>query len=93
MPKQNARANDLLRRRDSLRKARQLWLAGLVIWGIVVGWVLFGLVNSITDDLDVLPAWVLVWLVPVLLLAAGTLVTHLRVRGCERDLVEVERQG
>ena len=91
MPK-NARINDLLRRRDTLRKGRQLWLAGLVIWGVVVGWVLFGLVNSITDDLDVLLTWALVWLLPVLVLAGGVLLTHLRVRDCDRQLVDAERQ-
>ena len=91
MPKQNARANDLLRRRDSLRKARQLWIAGLAIWGIVVGWVVFGFINSLTDDLDVRLTWVLVWLLPVLVLAGGMLLTQLRVRSCDADLVEVER--
>ncbi len=91
MPKQNARANDLLRRRESLRKARQLWIAGLVIWGVVVGWVIFGFINSLTDDLDVRLTWVLVWLLPVLVLAGGTLLTQLRVRSCDADLVEVER--
>lgn len=91
MPKQNARANDLLRRRDSLRKARQLWIAGLVIWGVVVGWVVFGFVNSVTDDVDVRLTWVITWLLPVLVLAGGTLVTHLRVRGCDTDLVKIER--
>ena len=91
MPK-NARINDLLRRRDTLRKGRQLWLAGLVIWGVVVGWVLFGLVNSITDDIDVRLTWVVVWLLPVLVLAGGVLLTHLRVRDCDRQLVDAERQ-
>ena len=91
MPKKNARSNELLRRRDSLRKTRQLWMAGLVIWGVVVGWVVFGFVNSVTDDNDVRLTWVVVWLLPVLVLAGGTLVTHLRVRTCEADLVEVER--
>jgi len=91
VPKQNARANELLRRRDSLRKARQLWIAGLVIWGVVVGWVVFGFVNSVTDDMDVRLTWIVVWLLPVAILAGGTLVTHLRVRGCDADLVEIER--
>lgn len=91
MPKQNARANDLLRRRDSLQKARQLWIAGLVVWGVVVGWVIFGFVNSVTDDSDVRLTWGLAWLLPVVLLAGGSLVTHLRVRACDADLVEIER--
>lgn len=93
MPKKNARANDLLRRRDALRKTRQLWVAGLVIWGVVVGWVVFGFVNSVTDDIDVRLTWVLTWLVPVAILAVGTLVTHARVRTCDADLVEVERSA
>ncbi len=91
VPKQNARANDLLRRRDSLRKTRQLWIAGLVIWGVVLGWVIFGFINSVTDDTDVRLTWALSWLLPVLVLAGGTLVTQLRVRACDADLVEVER--
>jgi hypothetical protein len=91
VPKRNARANELLRRRDGLRKRRQIWIAGLVIWGVVVGWVVFGFVNSITDDVNVLLTWVVVWLLPVLVLAGGTLVTHLRARSCDADLVELER--
>ncbi len=91
MPKQNARVNELLRRRDTLKRARQVWIGGLVVWGVVVGWVLFGFVNSLTNDMDVRITWVLVWLVPVLILAAGTLVTHLRLRRCSADLVAVER--
>jgi hypothetical protein len=93
VPKRNARANDLLRRRDSLQKARQLWIAGLVIWGVVVGWVAFGFVNSVTDDVDVRLTWVLVWLLPVLVLAAGTLLTVRRLRACADALVEVERSA
>lgn len=92
MPKQKARANELLRRRDALRKARQLWIAGLVIWGVVVGWVIFGFINSVTDDTDVRLTWVLAWLLPVLILAGGALATHLRVRSCDADLVDVERR-
>jgi hypothetical protein len=92
VPKQNARANELLRRRESLKRARQVWIGGLVVWGVVVGWVIFGFVNSVTDDMDVRLTWVLVWLLPVLVLAGGTLLTHLRVRSCNTDLVELERQ-
>lgn len=91
MPKQNARANELLRRRDRLRRARQLWLAGLVIWGVVVGWVAFGLVNSLTADDAVWRDWVLVWLLPVAVLAIGALVVQLRLREIGTALVEVER--
>jgi hypothetical protein len=91
MPKQNARANELLRTRDSLKRTRQVWIAGVVIWGVIVGWAAFGLVNAITDDADVRLTWVLVWLVPVLILGGGTLLTQRRLRSCEAALVEVER--
>ena len=92
MPKQNSRANALLRRRDALRRTRQLWAAGLVVWGVVVGWVVFGLVNSITDDVDVRLTWILTWLLPVTVLAGGTLVAHMRMRACDAELVESERR-
>lgn len=91
MSKPNARANELLRSRDTWRRRRQVWLAGLVIWGVVLGWVIFGFVNSLTDDMDVRLTWVLVWLLPVLVLAGGSGVAHRRVRACEQDLVDVER--
>ena len=91
MPKQNARANELIRRRDRIRRARQLWLAGLVIWGVVVGWVAFGLVNSLTADEAVWRDWLLVWLLPVAVLAIGALVMQLRLRAVGVALVEVER--
>lgn len=87
MAKNNSRAYELLRRRNSLKRTRQVWVACLVIWGVVLGWVLWGFVNSITDNLDVLLGWVLIWLLPVLLLAVGSLVTHLRLRSCEADLL------
>ena len=93
MPRQNARANDLIRRRDRLRRTRQLWIAGLVIWAVVVGWVAFGFLNSLTADDAVWRDWLLVWLLPVAVLATGTLVTHLRLRGVGTALVEVERGG
>lgn len=78
----------LLRRRDTLRKRRQLWVAGIVIWGVVVGWVLFGVVNSFSDDADVRLTWLITWLLPVVIFLAGTLTTQASLRACERDLVK-----
>jgi hypothetical protein len=77
----------LLRRRDTLRKRRQLWIAGVIVWGIVVGWVLFGIVNSISGDVDVRLTWLLTWLVPVVVFGLGTLITQTALRSCERDLL------
>ena len=87
----NAHAYELLRRRDALKRTRQVWLAGLVVWGVVVGWLAFGFVNSVTDDMDVRLTWVLTWLVPVLVLGVGSLLTHRRLAACEAQLVQVDR--
>jgi len=76
----------LLRRREALKKRRQLWVAGLVIWGVVVGWVLFGVVNSFTDDVDVRLTWLLTWLLPVAVFGVGTLVVIGQLRANQRDL-------
>ena len=76
----------LLRRRDALKKRRQLWVAGLVIWGVVVGWVLFGVVNSFTDDVDVRLTWLLTWLLPVAVFGVGTLLVIGQLRVNQRDL-------
>lgn len=81
-----AREFALLRRRDSLRKRRQLWVAGVVVWGVVVGWVLFGVVNSFTDDVDVRLSWLLTWLAPMVVLVAGTLVTSAQLRSNQAEL-------
>lgn len=76
----------LLRRRDALKKRRQLWIAGLIIWAVVVGWVLFGVVNSFTDDVDVRLTWLLTWLLPVAVFGVGTLVVIGQLRANQRDL-------
>ena len=76
----------LLRRRDALKRRRQLWVAGLVIWGVVVGWVLFGVVNSFTDDVDVRLTWLLTWLLPVAVFGVGTLLVIGQLRVNQRDL-------
>ena len=76
----------LLRRRDALKKRRQLWIAGLIIWGVVVGWVLFGVVNSFTDDVDVRLTGLRTWLLPVAVFGVGTLVVIGQLRANQRDL-------
>ena len=93
MSKENARAYALLRQRDALKRTRQVWLAGLVIWAVVLGWVVWGLVNSFTDNLDVRLSWAVLWLLPVLVLGGGTWLTHRRLKACDTDLRSVERHG
>ena len=91
MPKENAHAYELLRQRDSLKRTRQVWVGGLVVWAVVVGWVLFGFLNSFTDDLNAWLSWLLTWLVPVLILGTGSLMTILRLRAVEAGLLHLDR--
>ena len=86
----NAAIEALLRQRDRLLKRRQLWVAGLVIWGVVVGWVLFGVVNSFTDDIDVRLTWIITWLLPVAILLIGSAVTWLQLRKVQQELVALD---
>ena len=91
MSKDNAHAYDLLRQRDSLKRTRQVWIGCLVIWGAVVGWVLFGAFNMVTDEVDAKLSWLLMWLIPVLILGAGCLATQLRLKSVETQLLNVDR--
>lgn len=86
MSKQNSHAFALERKRDRLLRTRQLWAAGLVIWAVVIGWVIWGFINALTDAADMRLVWLLGWLVPVLVLGAGLWVTHRRLRRCEVEL-------
>jgi cytochrome bd-type quinol oxidase subunit 2 len=90
-PKTEARTQALLRERSARRRAMQLWIALTVIWGVVVGWVAFGFVNSVTDDTDVPFAW-LVYAVPLAVLVVGSLLAVLRVRRTDRDLVALAEE-
>ena len=92
MAKTGARTQALLRERSARRRAMQVWLALTVIWGVVVGWVVFGFVNSVTDDADVPFAW-LVYAVPLVILGAGSLLAVLRWRRTDRDLVALAEEG
>lgn len=82
----------LLRRRDALLKRRQLWIAGLVIWAVVVGWVVFGVVNSFADEQDnIWLSWTLTWLAPVAILAVGSIVSIAQVRSCNEQIIKHAR--
>ncbi len=87
MVSKGARTQELLRARGAARRARQLWIALLVIWGAVVGWAAWGLVGMLADDSD-LVAW-LTYLVPLVVLLVGSALAWARVSSIERKLVEV----
>ncbi|MFM1917241.1 MAG: hypothetical protein RJB01_756 [Actinomycetota bacterium] len=80
----------LLRERDRLLKRRQLWVAGLVVWAVVVGWVLFGVVNSFTEDADVRITWIITWLLPVAILLIGSGTTWMQLRKVQRELIALD---
>lgn len=82
-PKNEAHVEALLRQRTADRRHRQVWAALAVIWGVVLGWIVWGIVGSQTED-D-LAAW-LVYLVPLAVLASGTVVAHVQVRETEQRL-------
>lgn len=86
MVKHEARTQELLRERSQRQRARQVWIALAVIWGVVLGWVAWGLVNSIDGDTISVFAW-LVYLVPLAVLVAGALRAWMRYRETDRELL------
>ncbi len=89
MVKDDARTYDLLRQRDAHKRSRQVWAAITVIWAVVVGWVLAGFINTVTDFADSWVVWLLVYLVPVLVLAIGTLVQTIRIRSIDAEILAI----
>jgi hypothetical protein len=74
-----------LRRRARAKRTLQLWLALLVIWAVVVGWIAWGIVNSIDGDQVSVWAW-LTYLGPTVVLGIGSVVAWSRWRQTDRDL-------
>lgn len=86
MVKQEARTQALLRDREAAKRRLQVWVALTVIWGVVLGWAAWGLSGMVVDSDAV--AW-LVYLVPLAVLAVGSLLAWARVRRVDADLVAV----
>jgi polyferredoxin len=89
----DANAYKLQRRRESLKRQRQLWVAGLILWAVVFGWVVWGFINSLDDNSNVRFAWLMAWVLPVVILATGSLITQRRLVACHEELVRNERHG
>ena len=87
MAKQEARTQALLRERDARKRSMQVWIGAAVVWGVVLGWVAWGLIGMLFDDSDRI-AW-LTYLVPLAILVVGALVAASRVRATSRALVEL----
>lgn len=92
MVKSGARTQALMRQQSRQRRALQVWVALTVIWGVVLGWVVFGIVNSVTADDDVRLAW-WVYALPLAALAVGMLVAYLRLRRTGADLLAVAEES
>jgi hypothetical protein len=91
MVKENARTSELMRRRARQRRSTQLWLGVTVAWAGLIGWVLWGVVNTLTDSS--MPVWVLVYLLPVLVLGGITVAKFAGMRGTDREIVDVAEQA
>ena len=85
MAKQEARTQALLRERDARKRSMQVWIAAAVVWGVVLGWVAWGLIGMLFDDSDTI-AW-LTYLVPLVVLVIGASLAAARVRATSRELV------
>ncbi len=79
------RVQELLRERDRTRRSMQVWVALLVIWVVVVGWIVWGIVNAVDGDSVSVWAWV-AYFAPAAALAVGSLLTWSRWRGTDRSL-------
>ena len=91
MVKSQARTQDLLRQQARQRRRLQVWLALTVIWGVVLGWVMFGLVNSVTEDSDLPFAWG-AYAVPLIVLGIGSLLAHRRLRRIGDGLLAIAEE-
>jgi L-asparagine transporter-like permease len=90
MAKQEARTQALLRERDARKRSMQIWIGAAVIWGVVLGWVAWGLIGMLFDDSDRI-AW-LTYLVPLAVLVIGALVAAARVRRTTSELVALAEE-
>ena len=84
--KDDAKTYELLRDRDRQKRSRQVWAGATIIWAVIHGWVLWGFANAITDSAQHLLGWVLLWLVPVVVLAGITWTRHHRLKAIDAQI-------
>ena len=80
-----ARVQATLRERDRAKRSMQVRVALLVVWAVVVGWIVWGIVNAVDGDQVSVWAW-LAYLVPTALLGIGAVAAWSRWRRTDRDL-------
>jgi Kef-type K+ transport system membrane component KefB len=86
MVSESARTLDLLRQRDRQKRTMQVWLGLLVVWGVVVGWLVFLIVDSATGGTKSATAW-LAYLLPLAALAIVLFLHWRRLRTIDTELV------
>jgi Kef-type K+ transport system membrane component KefB len=86
MVSESARTMELLRQRDRQKRTSQVWIGLLVVWAVVVGWVVFFTVRSVTSESGPLGAW-LAYLVPLAILLVVTLLHSKRLRDIDAELL------
>ena len=94
MVSESKRTMELLRERDRQKRSLQLWVGLLVVWGVVLGWVVFFALRSIAPDMSAAVAW-LIYLVPLAVLAIIAFMQVRRGRAIDADLLsstEADRQ-
>lgn len=91
--KNDARTYELLRNRDALRRSRQVWAAGTVLWAVVLGWVVWGAINGMTDLAEPWVVWLVAYLAPVLVLGGVTAWKSLGIRRIGAALDEIAAQS
>ncbi|MDO8307873.1 MAG: hypothetical protein Q7V58_05900 [Actinomycetota bacterium] len=81
------RTQALLRQRARAKRAMPVWLGLAIVWGVVFGWIIWGLVRLDSAGL----AWA-IYLVPLAVLAGMALATYARIRRIDRELLRVARE-
>jgi uncharacterized membrane protein YhdT len=84
--KDDARSYELLRERDRTKRSIQVWAACTIIWAVILGWAIWGFLNGVTGGDSSLPIWLVVYLIPVAILAGMTIVKVLGLRRIEAAL-------
>ena len=86
MVSESARTLDLLRQRDRQKRTMQVWVGLLVVWGVLVGWLAFLIVDSMTGGTKSAAAW-LTYLIPLAAIAMVLFLHGQRLRTIDADLL------
>ena len=87
MVSESARTLELLRQRDRQKRTLQVWIGLVVVWGVVVGWVAYFVIRSITTtSAGALIAWI-TYFGPLGIFAIGAYLHWYRLRTLDTEIV------